>query len=72
MKKRFCNIFVAISILLGSIFFGTYKMTLSASLGKIENENILARGFCKVLEIFLSDPDHCINEYEDYKKELQK
>jgi len=69
MKKRFWNIFVAISILLGSIFFGTYKMTLSASLGKIEDMSFAARSFCNLLEIVLGDPNHCRDEYNDYLNE---
>jgi len=68
MKKYVWNLFVAISILLGTIFFGTYKTTLSANLGKIEGHNIYARGFCNVLEVILQDPDHCMNEYNDHVK----
>lgn len=72
MKKRFWNIFVAVSILLSSIFFGTYKKTLSASLGEIEHKNIYARIICNGLEVVLSDPDHCIKEYYDYNQEVNR
>lgn len=72
MSKRFWNIFVAVSILLGSIFFGTYKRTLSSNLGEIYNHSYFARGFCKVLDYVLDDEDHCIKEYKDYLEEMEK
>lgn len=66
------NIFVALSILLGSIIFGSYKMTLSASLGEIESESWLAHQVCNTLELILDDPDHCYLEYIDYLEEQRK
>jgi hypothetical protein len=68
-KSRIWVIFVAISMLLGSIIFGTYKRTLSSSLGEIEHKSFAARSFCNILEYVLNDPDHCINEYKDYLEE---
>jgi len=65
-KGRIWVVFVAVSILLSSLIFGTYKRTLSSSLGEIEHKSFAARSFCNLLEIVLSDPDHCINEYKDY------
>ena len=72
MKKWLWNVFVASSILLGSIFFGTYKTTLSANLGRIYDDSAFARGFCRVLEVVLSDPEHCQNEYRDLLEERRK
>ena len=72
MNKRTWNIFVAISILLGSIFFGTYKRTLSSNLGEVENKYIVARYICKTLDFVLNDPDHCAKEYQDYLNEVNR
>lgn len=69
-KSRVWYIFVAFSILLSSIFYGTYKRTLSATLGEIYNESLFARAICDSLEIILTDPDHCQNEYRDYLQEI--
>jgi hypothetical protein len=75
-RGRAWNIFVAISVLLGSIFFGTYKRTLSSSLGEIQNDSRMAgrvsRTICKVLDRILSDEDHCEKEYNDYLREVNK
>jgi len=68
-KSRIWVIFVAVSILLSSIIFGTYKRTLSSSLGEIEHRSFMARSFCNLLEIVLEDPDHCLKEYNDYLNE---
>lgn len=65
MRKWLWNLFVSISIVLGTIFFGTYKTTLSANLGSIYDDSAFARGFCKVLDVVLQDPEHCQNEYID-------
>lgn len=70
MKKYFWNIFVAISILLGSIFFGTYKRTLSSSLGEIEDISYLASSICFILDAVLNEDKHCYNEYQDYLNEV--
>tara|TARA_R110000868_G_C10972548_1_gene770421 strand:- start:15591 stop:15809 length:219 start_codon:yes stop_codon:yes gene_type:complete len=72
MKKRMWNIFVATSILLSAIIFGSYKKTLSASLGEIENHNYFAKLTCNVLEIVLNDDEHCLKEYNDYLREGEK
>ena len=71
MNKRFWNIFVAISMLLSAIFFGSYKRTLSSSMGEIYYHNYFARGFCNVLDVVLSDPNHCLKEYQDYLEETK-
>lgn len=71
-NNRVWFIFVAISILLSSILFGTYKRTLSSTLGEMEQKNIItAKLFCKALDIVLSDPNHCQKEYRDYLEELK-
>lgn len=71
-KNRLWYVFVAISILLSSIFFGTYKRTLSSTLGEIQHKNMFARGFCNILEFVLDDEDHCLKEYKDYLIEVKK
>ena len=70
-NKRIWNTFVAISILLSSIMFGSYKKTLSASLGEIQENNKAAFYVCKVLDVVLIDPDHCKKEYNDWLKEQE-
>ena len=70
-KNRLWYVFVAMSILLSSLFFGTYKRTLSSTLGEIEGESLFARKFCDALEYILNDKDHCIKEYYDYLGELE-
>lgn len=70
-RSRLWAVLVAISILLSSIFFGTYKRTLSATLGEIEDNNRAARIFCRVLSTVLNDPNHCKNEYLDYLEEIK-
>lgn len=70
-NNRVWFIFVAISILLSSILFGTYKRTLSSTLGEMEQKSETARLFCKALDIVLSDPNHCQKEYRDYLEEIK-
>lgn len=65
-------ILVAVSILLSSIIFGSYKKTLSASLGEIENHSYFAKSFCYVLDVAMSDPNHCRDEYLDYLEETKQ
>ena len=71
-NSRLWFIFVAISILLSSILFGTYKRTLSSTLGEIEHKSVFARGFCDMLELILNDEDHCLKEFQDYLNEVKK
>jgi hypothetical protein len=58
-------------MLISSVIFGTYKRTLSASLGEIEHNSVIAQYFCDILDYVLDDPDHCANEYEDYLREVE-
>jgi hypothetical protein len=71
-KGRVWVVFVALSILISSAIFGTYKRTLSSTLGEMEPTSSIARGFCNALEVILNDPNHCIKEYNDYLEELKK
>ena len=63
------NVLVAISILLGTLFFGTYKKTLSANLGGIQNNYAVADYICKSLDFILSEKDHCLKEWIEYEDE---
>lgn len=55
--------------------FGTKGVTISASLGDLELKGKLnKRGIflCFILEFFFSEPDHCINAYNNYiRKNLE-
>lgn len=68
-SKRMHFWFVGTSIALCGLIFVEPNRTLSSKLGGIQSNSYTATVICQALDIILSDPDHCHNEYLDYLKE---